>query len=239
MAQAMGTLAWYTHPSMMLLGWPSISAQAQKWPRSTLQVPSTLYPFTPMITTSSVWNGKPGIDWPAVTLWFATCSCPFQQLRRCSGKCPIILHYFDDFLVLGPSGSGMCKAALDSALSTCQSRVADCSLKNAWPMGEVSLPTVCMYVRTPRTNLASYTSKLTTWLLVSLSVYYPCTCYTIMRWVNDMLYNYSIHTPRYTISALYNHINLPSIGLTCCRLGAMSYCVTLEEVATKHYIGVA
>lgn len=32
-----------------------------------------------------------------------------------------ILHYLDDFLVLGPPGSGMCKAVLDNMLSTCQS----------------------------------------------------------------------------------------------------------------------
>ena len=32
-----------------------------------------------------------------------------------------ILHYLDDFLVLGPPGSGVCQAALDRMLSICQS----------------------------------------------------------------------------------------------------------------------
>ena len=32
-----------------------------------------------------------------------------------------ILHYLDDYLVLGAPGSGRCKAALDSMISTCRS----------------------------------------------------------------------------------------------------------------------
>ena len=43
-----------------------------------------------------------------------------EWIIRASGVSHI-LHYLDDFLVLGPPGSGMCKAALDNMLSTCQS----------------------------------------------------------------------------------------------------------------------
>ena len=80
-----------------------------------------------------------------------------------------ILHYLDDFLVLGAPGSGRCKAALDSMIATCRSLgVPLADDKIAGPATSlvflgIELDTIRMEARLPDDKLKKLTQELQTW----------------------------------------------------------------------------
>ena len=88
-----------------------------------------------------------------------------------SAGVPYILHYLDDFLVLGPPRSGVCRDALGHMLTTCQSLgVPLAEDKVAGPATSlvflgIELDSVCMEAKLPKEKLTRLCQELQQWAI--------------------------------------------------------------------------